>query len=210
MTVTRLSDNSPSTENDYCHAFMLYESQSSTSDLNLEKQHSIFCCENNKERDLWVLHLGNEIVKYRPKDNTVTNELSDLKLKDDFSRRDDASRRDEYPRRLSSKESNLNKSDSGGNHPGMIPISEQVGEISKNYLRKKSDLIDSKNTMGKGFFKNKNVDKPLPQTKRVFGNTLANAVAVSQISKTFPIPAIIYRCIEYLEHQRGKFFLYLF
>ena len=37
---------------------------------------------------------------------------------------------------------------------------------------------------------------------RIFGVSLAEAVSVSNISDSFPLPAVVYRCIEFLETKR--------
>lgn len=40
-------------------------------------------------------------------------------------------------------------------------------------------------------------------SRNVFGVTLERVIAVSRISDTLELPAVIYRCIEYLEGKEG-------
>lgn len=41
------------------------------------------------------------------------------------------------------------------------------------------------------------------QASRIFGVPLEDAVLVSAISLTYPLPAVVFRCIQYLEAHRG-------
>jgi hypothetical protein len=194
MIVSRISEVASPSENDHCHAFVLYESKSLSSDLNQEKQHLVFSCDSDKDRDQWVLNLANEILQYRPRDRLLSKEIADLGFKEKS-----------IPRRSSSKGDSI-KAESSVGYSGMSQISDLVGEIKLPISKMKSENSDAKsNTVGK-YFKSKSTDKPLPQTKRVFGNSLSEAVELSRISKNLPIPAVVYRCIEYLEHKKGIFF----
>ncbi len=130
-------------ENDFCHAFMLYDPRSTNTTSSLDKQHSVFCCENDKEREIWLFNIGNEILKYRPKDRLIMKELSDIDSKT------------LVPMRSSSKE--LVDSKRTLNHPGLMLIADQVGEISLSPSKKKIDS-DFRNPIGK-YFKNKGTFK---------------------------------------------------
>ena len=127
------------TENDFCHAFMLYVPRSANSTSNQDKQHSVFCCENSKDREIWIFNIGNEILKYRPKDWLVIKELSDIDSTIAF------------PTRSSSKE--LVDSKQTVTNPGLMLIADQVGEISLNLSKKKIEP-DARKPLGK-YFKNK-------------------------------------------------------
>lgn len=188
-----MSDVLSPTENDHCHAFILYEAKSSVTEINQEKQHFVFSCDSDKDRNLWVFNLANEIHKCQPKDRLA----SELGLS--------------IPRRSSSKElaesRNLIKNEPPPS--GISQIADLVGEIKLPLSKKKSEAQDVKNTKAKKYFKSISLgtaEKSLPQAKRIFGCTLSDAVEISQISKNLPIPAVVYRCIEYLEFKKGNFF----
>jgi hypothetical protein len=59
-------------------------------------------------------------------------------------------------------------------------------------------FIDLSKTDSKGSLLNSS-----NSNKRVFGVTLEEAVAASRISDLFELPAVIYRCIEYLDFKEG-------
>jgi hypothetical protein len=192
MSVSKMSDVLSPTENDHCHAFILYEAKSSLIDINQEKQHFVFSCDSEKDRNLWVFTLANEIHKSHPKDKSV----SDLVLT--------------IPRRSSSKELADSRPLTKNELPpsGISQIADLVGEIKLPFSKKKTETQDVKNTKGKKYFKSISLgsaEKNLPQVKRIFGCTLSDAVEISQISKNLPIPAVVYRCIEYLEFKKGSF-----
>ena len=78
------------TDNDQCHGFVVteYEPASSTSktaedgmsyvvDMKLVAKH-ILCCESDQDRDLWVMTICKEILKYRPRDKAILTELSNV------------------------------------------------------------------------------------------------------------------------------------
>lgn len=78
--------------------------------------------------------------------------------------------------------------------------------------------LDSKKkpaSSGKGMFKdwikrgNSESQKPNGKpasAKPLFGTTIQEAVAMSAIKEGVPIPAIVYRCIEYLDSTKGLLF----
>jgi len=43
----------------------------------------------------------------------------------------------------------------------------------------------------------------------VFGLTLAEAIAASKIKANYELPAVVYRCIEYLDKNNGNLLIHL-
>ncbi|RKP13271.1 Rho GTPase activation protein, partial [Piptocephalis cylindrospora] len=43
-----------------------------------------------------------------------------------------------------------------------------------------------------------------PTSRIVFGRTLEEAIAVASVRPDYPCPAVVYRCIQYLEEKQAE------
>ncbi|KAJ3230531.1 hypothetical protein HDU81_004441 [Chytriomyces hyalinus] len=65
-------------------------------------------------------------------------------------------------------------------------------------------LMNMRNAFAKKKIGNENTPRASDPSRVIFGATLDHAIAVSRISDDLELPAIIYRCLEYLDHVKAS------
>lgn len=87
--VNRFTPSEQLPENDYHHSFVITEYKPASNatksgdaayvmDMKSSSRH-ILCCGSDVERDAWVTSLCQEILKFRPRDKGILNELSNIR-----------------------------------------------------------------------------------------------------------------------------------
>lgn len=184
-----------SQQDDYRHAFVLLEYKSSN---NMHKH--ILCADSDEERDHWVTSLRNA-SQYLYNSERNASGLSDLSYdSEDISSPSLAGSFKVMDKKLPDMRNSLNSSSSKDPLSPRSSVSDQTGTgvhiASRHHLHsvgyKPMELNSIKN-------EHEFMLDPTPATHGVFGVSLQDVVSKTKISDQCMLPAIVYRCIEYLE-----------
>ncbi|CAJ0745475.1 3293_t:CDS:10 [Entrophospora sp. SA101] len=172
------NDSDKDSENSYRHAFLILESKLNSK--NAQTRH-VLCAESDSDRDEWIEIL----LQYVGVSNNTGHNL--------ISPRDDSEK---------IKGSTLEPKDP-------LPLGNSTTHLHKQLsLRRDRHNDEHKKAVRKTFFgsmfgskddKKKYQDPKPDSNKVVFGVSLDQAIAVSRIKENYELPAVVYRCIEYLD-----------
>ncbi|ORE11381.1 RhoGAP-domain-containing protein [Rhizopus microsporus var. microsporus] len=184
-----------SQQDDYRHAFVLLEYKSSN---NMHKH--ILCADSDEERDHWVTSLRNA-SQYLYNSERNASGLSDLSYdSEDISSPSLAGSLKVVDKKLPDMRNSLNSSSSKDPLSPRSSVSDQTGIgihiASRQHLHsvgyKPKELNSIKN-------EHEFMLNPTPAAHGVFGVPLQDVADKTKISDQCMLPAIVYRCIEYLE-----------
>nr|CAG8558736.1 105_t:CDS:10 [Entrophospora candida] len=172
------NDSDKDSENSYRHAFLILESKPNSK--NAQTRH-VLCAESDSDRDEWIEIL----LQYVGVSNNTGHNL--------ISPRDESEK---------IKGSTLEPKDP-------LPLGNSTTHLHKQLsLRRDRHNDEHKKAVRKTFFgsmfgskddKKKYQDPRPDSNKVVFGVSLDQAIAVSRIKENYELPAVVYRCIEYLD-----------
>lgn len=201
-------------ENDsYRHAFLILEPRS-----NGSHQKHIFCANSDLERDGWV-----DALRYYTHQVHITEDV----MNSFFSEDTDMS--DQLIVEPSSSTESAKTSPTVRRRPSVEHLFKNFGSrrrssLSKDFAshlhqqqededKKSKHRISKKLFWGKKKFGNhtlahefKYIQDDFEETKgdfQVFGVALQNAVTVARVCDQYQLPAIVHRCIEYMETKDG-------
>ncbi|CAG8685898.1 19973_t:CDS:2 [Dentiscutata erythropus] len=199
------NDTDKDNENSYRHAFLILEPKPGSKQQNTRH---VLCAESDAERDEWVEALLQYVgisqngqwnaqpmlgvsISQAQKRSSMLEEIERIrKYNGTPEPRDVSPSSSQVVAVVSSNNSSLGQSSTRRDRPHDDQIAEKRKNSRKTFFG---------NMFGSRDDKKRNNDIRPDVSKVVFGIPLDQAIAVARIKEGYELPAVVYRCIEYLD-----------
>ncbi|CAJ0857377.1 10762_t:CDS:10 [Entrophospora sp. SA101] len=217
------NDSDKDSENSYRHAFLILESKLNSK--NAQTRH-VLCAESDSDRDDRFLKESISKIDAQPISQLDRNEQTDKLIATDVVLQQ--AQKDLQSKNNNNSNNNVNNNSNNTGHnlisprddsekikgstlepKDPLPLGNSTTHLHKQLsLRRDRHNDEHKKAVRKTFFgsmfgskddKKKYQDPKPDSNKVVFGVSLDQAIAVSRIKENYELPAVVYRCIEYLD-----------